>query len=251
VTPRRYFVKTCARDLEWLGYLLRSLALFDPEAPVRVICDGTEATVMSSWTTGTLRSSPLHTFETSAHLWPEALQIANPYIRQQYVKLTADRAYPEGLHIQIDSDCFMLRPPAPGDFERNGRPVWFREPYDRLPGVPWRAPTEAALGWPVADEFMRRCALPVSAAVLRAVREHIEIRAGMPLVDYLAAVRTFSEYNVIGAWIASDDEHCGYAMPQTPGAPSWGLPSPCVEQGWSARPMDAARRERYEQILAG
>ena len=242
---RLYFIKTCVRDREWMAYLLRSLAKFDPEAGVFVAWD-------ADGELGELK--PLVRAGASvAKLWPEALRIADPYIRQQYIKLTADRAIP-GEHIQLDSDCFMLRTPVAGDFiADNGYRIWFFDPWDRVGQAEcWRAPTERALNILTPWEHMRRPGFLVTAELLEDTRRRVEDVHRRPLVDYLAAVEKFSEYNVLGAWLHTTNgtHHCYTLRPSTDGV--WGLSgSPLIEQGWSRGPLTADRRRRYEQILAG
>lgn len=220
----RWFVKTFDGDAVWFRYLLRSLIKFDPNHTIVIV-------------------------EDAQKLAPEAMQIADGYMRQQYIKLIADHFVPEP-HVQVDSDMILLRPPVAEDFfSDGGGPLWFHREWAEVGDAKcWRPITQKALGFDPPYEFMTRPGFYVTPEDLKATREAIEREHKMPLVSYLASQgRAFSEYNAIGATLWN--ERRASRTWRKPSDGLWGLPSPLIEQAWSWGGLDAARRERYEAIL--
>lgn len=254
----RWFVKTCAVDLPWLSFCLRALAKHDLDAEVCVVTDddfvGETDRVMHE--AGVYSQRRWSRFTVSSFA-PEAMAISRGYIRQQYLKLVADRVFPSAPHVQIDSDCFLLRTPVCADFStlpppggKTLRPLWFFEPWGTVgQAVTWRAPTEAALGFSTRFETMRRHGFYLRPTDLQMVRSWIESVHGQTLASYLSGVRTFSEYNVIGSYLRNSAPESRTWI-ETPSPLLWGVEgSPMLEQGWGGRPMPAETITRWSRLL--
>lgn len=243
-----YFIKSWKNDLPWLVYCLRSVAKFDPKHHVTLVLDhdvGKEAACVLDLGVN------LRVLDASA-VFPEADKIAEGYVRQQYIKLCADRCYPETPHVQLDSDMVMLRPPTDQDFYYNGLPLWFyREWADAGDAQCWLPAVNQALGYVAPYEFMMRPGFILLPKDLARVRRELKA-AHEDVPAYLNTVgRRFSEYNVIGTvlWEKRRETRSWFAKTQRYFPDHLWPGTPLLEQAWSYGGIDAARRARYEELL--
>jgi hypothetical protein len=84
------------------------------------------------------------------------------HLDHQRTKSRADVVCPEAdLILHVDSDCVFIDRVTPDDYCLGGRPVHVVKPYWTFKSTPppWRACTEAAVGWAVHHETM--CRLPI------------------------------------------------------------------------------------------
>lgn len=125
------------------------------------------------------------------------------YLGQQVTKLHADLVTNAEFICHVDSDCVFTCPTSPADLLSDGRPVVLAAPYSSLDRhVPWRAVTEAFVGFEVRHEFMRSPPYTFPRWLYPEVREVARARHGVELDRYVLSrpARGFSEFNVLGAW---------------------------------------------------
>lgn len=121
------------------------------------------------------------------------------YFWQQWVKLNADKYTDAEWITFIDSDVFIAAPTHIDDYTHDGKPVWMWAWYSDLSSdVPWRDPTEKAIGVTVHREYMQAFPFIIHRDTLALARQTIEAVVG----DHEAYIKTaekFSEFNVVGA----------------------------------------------------
>lgn len=216
-------IKTYARDAEWLYWLLRSADRFAGGfGPWYVV---TEPESMDAIRRTILRGARSRSFGVALRVFdshdalPEGRVVLEGvgnrgYIHQQYCKLHGDLIV-GGDHLQIDSDCFLVRETTPTDW--GAPPYWFKTPFASLVGsqaLAWRDVTNAILGFtpaachhvalgqlvPVEHEYMRRHPFYMRAEGLRGLRAHLERQHSKSIAELFRGLDHVSEYNLYGAW---------------------------------------------------
>lgn len=143
--------------------------------------------------------------------------------------LSCDLLCPDGdVFWLFGSDTVLHGPVSPEDYWAHdyARPVMLYTPHATLGKITarWKQGAEAALGWDVENEFMRRLPLPYPRTLYPHVRARIEELHGMPWDQYVHSTGAgpngyhsmFSESNVLGAyawrklrsiyaWVNTDD----------------------------------------------
>jgi len=180
------FIKTCAKDMEWLVYCLKSIHKFGSGFIETVI-------VADYSQRGTIPEDITNVHY--AHDW------TNGYMQQQSVKLMADKYAKGDTILFVDSDCVFYKNFTPADFMRDGKPILLKTHYDEMSGSGaevWKDITEGHVGFPVEWEYMRRvpCAyrkdtLPRFQDTLPDIQKNIRHSPD----------RNFSEFNALGAYI--------------------------------------------------
>jgi hypothetical protein len=125
------------------------------------------------------------------------------YLGQQVTKLHADTFSSADLICHVDSDCIFTSRTTPADLLEDGRPVIATRPYADLDRHwPWRAPTEAALGWEVDLDFMQRPPFLYPRWLYPALRAHVSATHAEDVETYVGRrpPRGFSEFNALGAF---------------------------------------------------
>ena len=107
--------------------------------------------------------------------------------------------------------------------------------------VPWQKPTEKVFGQSVKYEFMRRNFLIYKSSTL----EHLEKWFPYDLKNYILSQKTFSEFNVIGAF-AYFFEKDNYNFIDTK---NWKYEEAPGKQFWSYSGLTDAEKEELESFL--
>jgi hypothetical protein len=230
-------VRSYYRDLRWLGYCLASIERW---------CNGFRDVVVVV---------PASSLPKLRHLGVAGERVAvcadyrDDYLGQQVTKLYADEYSDADLICHVDSDCVFRRPTTPADLMHNGRPVQLYEPYARLGRhVPWRALTEAFLGFDVPLEFMRRPPYAYPRWLYPRLRDFCAVAHGTTIDTYVLRrpPRGFSEFNALG----------GYAWRHHRTAFHWvdaggpGAPDPPCRVFWSRAGLDPPTRAEIARLLA-
>ncbi len=134
------------------------------------------------------------------------------HLDHQRMKSRADEVCPDAdLILHVDSDCVFTERASPDDYLLRGRPVHVVKPYASFKSAlpPWRACTEAAVGWAVHHETM--CRLPILhwRDLYSALRTRVETVHGRPFDEYVLSCAPtfpwgFSEFNALGQLALSE-----------------------------------------------
>lgn len=264
-------VKTYSPDAPWLVWLLRSAARFAKGFGPWIVLTERESAghihraIQESGATGRLAIA----YREVESVLPTVAGIQSGYIRQQACKLHGDLVgVADGDHLQLDSDCFFVRPTTPADF--GDPPHWFRTPYSMLAGdqaMAWRDATNAILGFraehashvaladrvPIEHEYMRRHPFYMRAEGLRGLRRYLEEIHCKSVVELFHGLSVVSEYNVYGAWCHRFRPDL-YRWVDTSIVPPDEWPAPVVMQAWSyaghsASGIPAETLARYRALL--
>lgn len=234
-------IKSCAKDLEWLIYSLRS---------IRKFCTGFRQVVL-------LFPEAERKFLTSLNLTTEKIFFTHDredlYLWQQVEKLRAF-AYTNADRITfVDSDVMFTKPCSPADLIVGGKPVVLYTPYtslvneDKTPSTPWQEITQRALQRPVSFEFMRRMPLTASRYLLHSFYEFMRKTHGKSVEDYVMSQphRAFSEFNCLfGYAYYFTPESCHFIC--TEPEP---IPPPVAIQRWSWSGLTDVERAEMEKTL--
>lgn len=225
------FIKSWKQDLPWLHYCLRSIRKFGNGF------EGITLVVDESCTPRMMKD-----FDLSGVTLVRVPDWENGYIQQQAVKLSAGQMISSDLILFVDSDCIFHTPFSPESFMRDGKPVLLKTKYGNLGGAEaWKAITEAVVGWPVEYEYMRRLPLMYLRDTLFAFKNTFP-----ELIPKLRLMtdRSFSEFNVLGAFIDRyESQH--YYISDTE---IW-MPNPVVRQYWSWGGFTAEIKSEIEEML--
>lgn len=162
--------------------------------------------------------------------------------------------------IYIDDDCMFTEPfDAAELFAPSGKPYALFTPYAELgTKSPWQPSTEAALGFPVANEFLRRHGFVYSSAELRAFRAWFLANRKVGIGNYIQEQgekkANFAEFNVIGGWLFRfhhDSREWVQAGSNSDvgGQPGGNLPRLPLAQFWS-HSRAASHMDEIKRILA-
>jgi hypothetical protein len=230
------FIRTYAKDADWLHYCLTSCRRVSPESPIIVVCpkDSHEAIHPLAQEFGAAYDTlnPLH---------------EDGYMDQQYTKLHADQWVHTEYVVHLDSDCVMLRPAA--DLFFNGLPTMIKTPWEDLgPDAVWRDITREVVGFDPPFEFMRRQPLVYPRSVYALFRAYLSSNHGGTLAQWFAGLsgRRFSEFNALGAF-------CHAFLPESfhwVNTATDPLPAQVARQGWSWGGLVKVRKE-WDQLVSG
>lgn len=140
--------------------------------------------------------------------WPEAVQISNGYLRQQWIKMNAHKVMGNDFFLNWDSDVIAVRDFSEADFRgKSGRPIhWFtdynhlitteKDPTALTAYQARRALAGVIYGWPIPFEWMRCMPMPCFGEILRC-------GSGTPYWNQMFEMCEkqtpgFSEFNFIG-----------------------------------------------------
>lgn len=230
------FIRTYAKDADWLRYCLFSCQNKAPNTPIIVICPHGSHDVIHPLTVefgcGYDTLAPAH---------------EDGYLDQQFTKLHADQWVHTEYVIHLDSDCVLLRSVA-DLFADDGRPLLLKTPWHLLESkgeFVWKQATTNILGLQPQFEFMRRQPLVYPRSVYAGLRNFLEARHGR-LLDWFSKfpTRDFSEFNLLGAW-CHEYAHDRFHWVNTAEEP---LPPLVARQGWSWGGLLAVRKEWGELV---
>jgi len=186
------FIKTCAKDMEWLVYCLKSIQQYGSGfLETVIVADESQRETIPENITN------IHYAED----WD------NGYLQQQSVKLMADKYAKGDTILFVDSDCVFYKNFTPADFMRDGKPILLKTHYDNLidktmPGggkpLVWQEITSKIMGFPVEWEYMRRIPCLYWKDSLERFRKKMP---DLPEKIRNAQDKSFSEFNAIGAYI--------------------------------------------------
>lgn len=220
-----------AKDLEWLGYCLKSILKF---------ASGFHK-VMVAWPRleqdclcGKLQA-PFN-----VRLFYEA-QSPLGQLHHQVQKCCADVYCPDSdFVVHVDSDCIFTEPVTPADYFVNDKPVLLYRPYSTCPpGTPWQAPTERALGFSCPLETMQRHPAVHYRYTYEDVRAKVEEVHRTPFAEYVLSCKPdfpqgFTEFNTLGSYVMRYYPHAYHAIDVSKNP----HPHSKLMQFWSHGPMD-------------
>lgn len=236
------FIRTYAKDAEWLDWCLRSCLKNAPTLPITLVCpeEDREAIRLVSDKYDVLAQgvAPHH---------------KDGYLDQQWSKLNADAFCRDADYIiHVDSDCIWTGLDWQEELFKEDKPVIIMTSYNSLKGSGaecWQEITEDALGWKPDYEFMRRHPSVYPRWLYTDVRAWLNKAHADEggLWEWYKGIknRRFSEFNVLGAvawkyhrekfhWIDSDKDV---------------LPEKVVEQGWSWGGFTDEAKKKWEELL--
>lgn len=235
-------IKSCAKDLEWLVFSLRSIAKY---------CTGFRQIVLLFPEAEKASLAPLNLTSEKVFFTRDREDF---YLWQQVEKLRA-YVYTDADNVTfVDSDVMFTRPCSPADLMRDGRPLVLYTPYSSLvnsdgsQATPWKAITERALQHPVEHEFMRRMPLTASLYLLFKFDEFMRGLHGQSVEDYVMAQphRAFSEFNSLFAFaFYHRNTTCTFVCTEP-----HPLPEPVAIQRWSWSGLTSDERDQMEKSLS-
>jgi len=187
------FIRTCAKDLPWLKFAVRSIQERVTGYRGIIITAPKPVAARISRATGmpVIGVDPFR----------------DDYIGQQHTKMTAT------LHTDADVICFWDSDTVAAETINlsellfrcdDGRLILHHVPFDGLSNGSeiWRPIVARDMGFIPDHEFMRRLPLAYHRSTLIGCVEHIERTHNMPLRAYMNRLpqRSFTEFNCIGAW---------------------------------------------------
>ena len=190
------FIRTCAKDLGWLLYAIKSidqrvtgyrdLVITCPHSAVGRIARATGRRIIG------------------VDPFPD------DYVGQQHTKMKATDHTDADVICFWDSDAVATEPVDLRSLLFSyGRLILHHTPFDGLADGSeiWRAIVARDMGAVPEFEFMRRLPLAYRRSTLLGCVDHIERTHGLPLAAYMKRVphRSFSEFNCIGAWAYANE----------------------------------------------
>ena len=150
----------------------------------------------------------------------EAQLIEKGYVRQQYIKLIADKYMPEKCDFicHVDCDGIFIKKQRPSDYFENGKPIILKYSYsniyeklrekreperaekDVMAFNVWQKTTSKLMGFDVEYEYMQSNPFIYPIEVQKRVREYLEKIHSKPLIDIIKNEHIISEFNIIGAY---------------------------------------------------
>ncbi len=231
-----------SKDMEWLRFNLRTIEKFaDGFSGITVLVPNHERSLFS-WV------------EPQCRLLSYAVPDDSKYhhLAHQIAKCRADEWCPDAdLIFFTDSDCFFIEPVIPEDYLKDGKPVLCIESFNRLPGNPWKAPTDAALGINSKWETMRRHGAIHWRNMFPEFRSRVEKVTGKPFHDYVLSCKPdypwfFSEFVALGNFVLTSHWVSQYHFIDL-GKQPW--PRNKMLDVWSHAPIDQAQPERYRGLF--
>lgn len=232
------FIRTYRNDAQWLVYCLRSINKF---------CSGYSETVVVCPVSDHTIIAPLVKYPNMRVDVTED-EPERGYVLQQVTKMKADMYTNADYVLYTDSDCVFTKPNSPSTWFNAGKIVYLITPWAQLAdsgAMKWKAITEAALGFEVQEEVMRRLPLVYPRSVISACRAWVESLHKMSLREYVLAQPEFSEFNVMG----------NFALHQKPqqfdfwDTTNRELPETIVSQKWSYGGITPQIQQETEALL--
>lgn len=206
------FTVTYDKDLEFLKYNIKSIRKFCKNyySHVIVIDDHKDDCKHTK--------QYLESIGQPFHIDLDAKYIKNGYVRQQFIKLFADKYVPQGTDYicHVDSDSIFLKEHTPEIFFKNNKPILMKEKYEKILCKPpsrtleqqqrleigmkrWKDVVAKYTKIEPEYEYMRKMPFVYSIETHKNVRIYLEKTNNSTLLDLLKDTETLSEYNIIGA----------------------------------------------------
>ena len=182
-------------DLDFLKYNLKSISHFCEEyAENVVVLDDHESDCVQT-------QEHLENIKQKYFINKQAKQINRGYIRQQYIKLFSDQYVSDNCKYicHVDSDNIFTGVHTPDVYFKDGKPIVVISNWNNLDNHKWKPITDHAVGYDTEYEFMRRMPLIYPVWIFAKIRNHMQSIHG-DLISYLNSLKTFSEYNALGAF---------------------------------------------------
>jgi hypothetical protein len=133
----KLFTKTWVNDYPWLKLAMKSvLKLSKDVVDWTIIGDEGSRTDLEAVVHQAVQESKgvlKYRIIEVPELWPEATHIGNGYLSQQWVKMTAHKAIPQGYFLNWDSDVIATKKFSSQDFiGKSGRPVYWFSQFNAL-----------------------------------------------------------------------------------------------------------------------
>ena len=182
------FIRTYHKDLEWLGYALKS---------IHKHVKGYRNIIVTI---------PVGQGHLLSHLTVEKVieveDMDDGYLGQQLTKMEAWKYTDADCVLYWDSDVIAMEPiDVQAEYFSDGKPILYKTQYSSLEGCPWQPITEKAMGVHVQWEYMRRMPIVHRTPLLEDACKRFEFAHGMSVLSYLSKqpYRSFSEFNFLGA----------------------------------------------------
>ncbi len=194
------FIRSYAKDFQWLSYALRSIAKF---------CTGfSGVTVAVPETDVALADSMFSVQHAAIHSRPHG---PKGMLEGMLDLCRCDEIVPsDTTHVLLtDSDCIFTCPTTPQDYTISGKPIMIGERFADMPADAgcqnWRRATEKALGFDPEYEFMTRHPALYPVWLFPLFREAVEKHTGRKFDEYVLSGRNewpqeFAELTSLGAF---------------------------------------------------
>jgi FkbM family methyltransferase len=214
------FIKTYAKDAEWLSYCQRSIARFAIGFRKVIVIDDKKE------------------------------YCEDGYLSQQIYKVYADTFTDADWILHIDSDTMFTRPVTPEIYLIGDKPRWMITPNSEIEkSLPWFSVMREFMGENAEFEFMRRFPFIFPRWFYAAFRQFILTQHGVDAETYIKnrPFRAFSEFNCMGAFAYKffRDKFHWIDTSKDP----W--PELTVDQLWSHGGLTEEIKGRREKILSG
>jgi len=212
------FLRTYHKDLEWLGYALKSIHKYvTGYRRIVIAIPKGEGHLLSHLTAETVIEVP---------------DMDDGYIGQQLTKMRAYEYTDAGAVIFWDSDVVATQPiDIHAEYFHEGKPILYKTRYASMDGNPWQPITAKAVGFTPEWEYMRRMPITFRRDTLMMADTRMVHIHHVSLSYYLSQqpFRAFSEFNVMGA-LAEQMTPDRYHIVDTE---TVDMPPNKVMQGWS------------------
>ena len=224
------FIKTYQNDLKWLKHCLKSIAKYTKGFEVVIVADANCKQDIDGW-----------------NLTQEKVFYVKPsyegYLYQQEIKLRAFEYVDTEYVLFVDCDCIFIDHVTPQSFLSGDKPILLKTPYEDIPEVMfWKTTTEDAIGFEVNYEYMRRNGLCYRTETIKHLWEDYSIRF-LPKLK-IAQNRQFSEFNIMGAYIAAYEKDL-YEIVNTRD----NIPYHPIRQFWSYSGLNKTDLKEIESYL--
>ena len=129
----------------------------------------------------------------------QAKNINKGYIRQQYIKLYSDLYVDADYICHVDTDSIFTDYNTPDMYFKDGIPVLNIQQWSKAPNTFFKRWTYRTVGFVSDYNFMRMMPLIYPRELFYKLRAHIQSKKGS-IIDHLNSLKTFSEYNALGAY---------------------------------------------------
>lgn len=232
------FIRSYAKDFEWLSFCLRSIHKF-----ATGFCDVVIAV-------------PQQDVHKLRHLTVEkviGVYDGQPgYLCQQNDKLHADMHTKAERIVTIDSDTIFVRPVTAETFMREGKPIWMMTPWDAMKGgdekKAWFHCMCKAIQECPTHEFMRKCTPMLPRWAYAKFREFMQQTHGITLTQYIMSQpkHEFTEWNTIGFFLYLYHRESFFWWDTT----LLGLPEKWEDQRWSWGGLTPQIKNEFNVALA-
>jgi hypothetical protein len=210
-----FFIRSYARDFEWLEYCLKSIHKYYKGVPNIVLV------------VPTIDYQIAKKFTPYCNIIAATLpQHEDGYICQQISKLRAHTYCDSGYILYVDSDCVFTKKFDITDFMRHEKPLILKTRYELVgDAICWKPSTEVLTGLTLTHEYMRRLPLLYRRDTL--INLHKQLPNLLTDAQHIKG-RNISEFNIIGAYAEAYEPENYYFLDT-----DIEVPEKIAEQYWS------------------